>query len=62
MNELAAAVGTDAAELSGAIDAERALKRADPRVGGIGRKISIAAFAAGSNFEHHILPLCRAAA
>jgi hypothetical protein len=54
MNELAAAIRTDAAELAGAIDAERALEGADSRVRGIGWQIPITTFAAGSKLERHL--------
>ena len=56
MHQLAAAVGTDATHLPGAVDAERALERADPRVGRIRRKVPIAALAAGAQFEHFAPP------
>ena len=47
VHQVAAAVGTDAPELARTVDAERALERADARVGGVGRKVPIAALAAG---------------
>jgi len=51
MDELAAAVGAETAERARAVDAERALERADPGVRRIGRQIAIAAFTTGPELE-----------
>lgn len=56
-NEVAAAVWADACkELVGARRAKRAFEGADAGVGAGGRKVSIAAFAVGAQFEHWGLP------
>ena len=54
VDELAAAVGTDAAELARAVHAEGALEGADARVGGVRRKTAVATLATGPQLEHEI--------
>src|SRR5919109_5170956 len=52
-HELAAAVGTPAAQgLAGAGGAERAFEGADPGVGGVAREIPVAALAVGAQLQH----------
>ncbi len=57
-DEVAAAVGTAAREhVLRTPSAERALERADARLGGIRRQIAVAAFAVRTKFEHVPLPM-----
>ena len=53
-HEIATAVGASAAgkAVFGAVSAERALERADQRLGRVRRQIAVAAFAVGSELEH----------
>jgi predicted alpha/beta hydrolase family esterase len=53
-NQLAAAIGTAPTEHSlGAVAAERALEGADARIHRVRGQVFVAAFATGSQFQHH---------